>query len=524
MSNKFKNILKFSGNKAAKEASAASPASDAAGWYTRNPPVAKKVETCTKSKEELTSMFEDLMGSQKEVVLDRIPQPFDKEYVCVMKDGHWIVEKTKMGYWCTKDKKSTGVVQLQNNGFMRFESSIPKIPGRIFRGIHDFFVRINNDTGDEVMAIGYYNTVTGEWKVDIPVQRVAKASISYDQNPTLRLADGWIKVLDVHSHNTMGAFFSGVDTANEVGTGIYAVIGKVDQPGITAVIRAGHLGNFIDGTLEDFVDMSDEEIEVIPDSERSKIAHTSTIYAGSKVGKGYPQTGGYPYSGGYYTQDLYGYGSTTSVANKPINSMTDEKYAALYGYDAEYDYYGDWVNVPSAPKKRASSAQRYPVSTRIGDIDYAADLIYKFGRNYSFGEPIHTAAGVAEGIIDGMIDAAGNSTHYLHGSIVHSIADRLVNGEGEQYITNCVKLLEDIARKVREYAGIATESGADAQPDSVIPSNTILLVGKIHEAISSLPVVGENGQLSEDDVYNTIFDAVYEAIDEASVDAVTAGV
>lgn len=55
----------------------------------------------------------------------------------------------------------------------------------------------------EAMANIVYNLHTKEYRVTIPTQRVSKASVNFERDD-YNEADGDIKVVDIHSHNTMG--------------------------------------------------------------------------------------------------------------------------------------------------------------------------------------------------------------------------------------------------------------------------------------------------------------------------------
>jgi hypothetical protein len=74
-------------------------------------------------------------------------------------------------------------------------------------------------------------------------------------NPRIE-KDGVIKVLDIHSHNTMGAFFSSVDDADEKGNQFYGVIGKITATGYDNLFRMGIDGNYHTIERKDLIDES----------------------------------------------------------------------------------------------------------------------------------------------------------------------------------------------------------------------------------------------------------------------------
>jgi len=62
-------------------------------------------------------------------------------------------------------------------------------------------------------------------------------------------------VLDIHSHGTMGAFFSGVDDADEQGLRLYMVVGKLDTLLPEVEMRIGVYGYFAPVTMGDIFDV-----------------------------------------------------------------------------------------------------------------------------------------------------------------------------------------------------------------------------------------------------------------------------
>lgn len=122
-------------------------------------------------------------------------------------------------------------------------------------------------------------------------------------------------------------FFSATDSADEVSTRIFGVIGKLNQPGLHMSLRAGHSGQFIDLKLDDVFDISefqedDTDRYVVPESDYLKVTEKKivTTYPTYYGATGYPKgpanvqkgvgtantTGNYEYD----YDNNYGYGST----------------------------------------------------------------------------------------------------------------------------------------------------------------------------------------------------------------------
>ena len=64
--------------------------------------------------------------------------------------------------------------------------------------------------------------------VDVPKQVVTKASV-HSQISDDYTNDRYIHFMDIHSHNSMKAFFSSIDDRDERATRLYTVIGHLDK-------------------------------------------------------------------------------------------------------------------------------------------------------------------------------------------------------------------------------------------------------------------------------------------------------
>lgn len=99
----------------------------------------------------------------------------------------------------------------------------------------------------EALVLIYWDKWKEEYLAYVPKQNVSKAGIhaSLQKNP-YDDESCYIHYADIHSHNSMEAFFSSIDDADERGTGIYMVLGHLDHfyPEIAARICCG--GSFVD--------------------------------------------------------------------------------------------------------------------------------------------------------------------------------------------------------------------------------------------------------------------------------------
>lgn len=75
----------------------------------------------------------------------------------------------------------------------------------------------------------------GQYRIHVPEQDRTPASIHYDRHPAT--------VVDLHSHGTMAGYFSSTDDRDEVGFGVYGVVGRFPrEPELE--LRVGIYGHF----------------------------------------------------------------------------------------------------------------------------------------------------------------------------------------------------------------------------------------------------------------------------------------
>lgn len=116
---------------------------------------------------------------------------------------------------------------------------------------------------------GYY--------ISVPKQTVSKASVSFSYDAEA-LPPGAVIVVDIHSHNTMGAFYSGTDNNNDK-TGIYysGVVGKITDDSYEWVMRFNMHETKMSCDLEDIFDMA-EEVPQVPKAWLDQVQITSSQY------------------------------------------------------------------------------------------------------------------------------------------------------------------------------------------------------------------------------------------------------
>jgi len=104
---------------------------------------------------------------------------------------------------------------------------IPKIPGKSFAKIVDFFKQVYEEFRGEAIVLVFYNNDKEIYKFDCPKQEVTGGSLHY----TVKNIDGYNLIGTIHSHGSMSAFHSGTDDADEMNfDGLHITIGKVTSP------------------------------------------------------------------------------------------------------------------------------------------------------------------------------------------------------------------------------------------------------------------------------------------------------
>ena len=102
---------------------------------------------------------------------------------------------------------------------------LPKIPKGLFEQLVTFFYEYATFEV-EVMGVFYWDTENERYVLDIPFQNVSKVSVDACYS---HLPPHFIKVAEIHSHNSMKAYFSDIDDRDELGTMLYGVVGRIEK-------------------------------------------------------------------------------------------------------------------------------------------------------------------------------------------------------------------------------------------------------------------------------------------------------
>ncbi|MYL35447.1 hypothetical protein GLW08_20300 [Pontibacillus yanchengensis] len=123
-----------------------------------------------------------------------------------------------------------------------FQFELPLIPGEIMEQILTFFRKYCNPwVESEVMIQIFWHKTEHYYKAICPPQKVSKVHV--DAEPMT--GDGeLVEVLQIHSHNTMDAYFSSTDNADEQRFLLYGVVGRLNETNPSILLRVGLNGYF----------------------------------------------------------------------------------------------------------------------------------------------------------------------------------------------------------------------------------------------------------------------------------------
>lgn len=214
-----------------------------------------------------------------------------------------------------------------------------KIPSYLFELSLGFFKYVNDhfDRWLEAMVV-FGITKDDEYFAYVPPQKVTHASVEanleqfYIDNP------GCFIVADIHSHSDFGAFWSGVDTSDDI-KGRYSIVSGYNQRIMPEVkCRFNYSGKYVDMEIDDIFENNDNLVDIEYDFDEwvTQLEESATTiipynhnrnnhYSGHGYGYGY---------GGMYAESSW-------ERHMNILSGDDDPFGCIPGYpehNKSYDF------------------------------------------------------------------------------------------------------------------------------------------------------------------------------------------
>lgn len=160
------------------------------------------------------------------------PTELNKVNYILRSDGLWQVMRNKIGtfYSHVYTGKINGFPSIPTDDSVKegFELAVPKIPRRMLSQVLAFFRQLCDDHDFEAYAQFFWNPERQEYWIRVPTQKVSKGRVEYEGQGDVDPKN--VLVCEIHSHNSMDAFFSGTDDRDEKSRGdrFFGVVGKLD--------------------------------------------------------------------------------------------------------------------------------------------------------------------------------------------------------------------------------------------------------------------------------------------------------
>lgn len=153
----------------------------------------------------------------------------------VTKTGTWLIQKNRAGYYAVK-KNDKGIPTLPaapEYPTAFFDLTYGKVPNTILQQIITFFRDIMKKYNDaEAFVQVYWDKQENKYICHVPKQKISKGQVRYDAEENLDRGEGYeryVFVYECHSHNSMPAFWSSTDDADEKELRIYGVFGQLNK-------------------------------------------------------------------------------------------------------------------------------------------------------------------------------------------------------------------------------------------------------------------------------------------------------
>ena len=188
-------------------------------------------------------LADEILGGKYEyVIATHINKEHCHKVICLIpsNDGRiYELRKMEQGEFIAPKKNVVDFSEVRAG----FSPALPKIPAELMGQIIAFFRAFMTDHGEnEAFAQIYWDKAEKRFFAYVPKQSVCKEEVEADLHDCpYDDEERYLCYADIHSHNSMDAFFSGKDDQDERSTGLYLVLGKLDKfyPDVKARIFCG---------------------------------------------------------------------------------------------------------------------------------------------------------------------------------------------------------------------------------------------------------------------------------------------
>ncbi len=164
---------------------------------------------------------------------DELIETFDFYNIIFAADGMYIGTKSDFGISIDKidSVKYSNVKLLKFGENAAIYPFIPKPNLEVFIKIIEIFKYVYDKVKSEICVNVYYDKKTKQFITNIEQQLVNSVHVGYDYDEKFEMSKDYVRYLQIHSHHTMGASFSGTDDADEKLTSLcyYGVVGKLNE-------------------------------------------------------------------------------------------------------------------------------------------------------------------------------------------------------------------------------------------------------------------------------------------------------
>lgn len=277
----------------------------------------------------------DIFGNKSETSLEKFTEA--ENSFGIFKNGIFKKVKNDLGTFTYKVQDMPDFNGLTEECVFDFERSenIPKMPYTIFESILDFYKDVYNEIKSEVYCIVLWDKIKKDFIIHVPSQVVSGAAVKYERNPEIYSNTNLVPYFETHSHNVMGAFFSGTDVQDEVAARYFGVFGKIlnEVPELAAKIAFNR--QFKSLSYEDLFDVEVEKLHPNSDYSLDYNDYKDLIKENIKTIPAYkPSTAAYPYKKNEFAkstpEDLEYYSSYRSSNTYNDYDDHDELYSFRY--------------------------------------------------------------------------------------------------------------------------------------------------------------------------------------------------